>query len=110
MNRKAYLIAAGSTVRYRRSLEFLEKYRVVSKIVYFDEKNVYIEHKFISEKDEFISAVAYVKLAVLKVKPIELFEEYFKVPEEELQLECPKQVESWINFNTLSSESLKKQL
>ncbi|CAD5117743.1 DgyrCDS6487 [Dimorphilus gyrociliatus] len=109
-NKNGYIVAASSTIRYRRSLQLFEKYRIVSRIAYFDEKNVYMEHKFISEKDEFISSIAYLKLAFVKVKPIDVFKSYLKVSEDELQLECPKALKSWMEFQEHSSQSLKKSI
>ncbi|CAD5119243.1 DgyrCDS7876 [Dimorphilus gyrociliatus] len=51
---KAYTLVAASTIRYRRSLELFEKFTLETELVHFDEKNLYIQQRAISLKDDFI--------------------------------------------------------
>lgn len=110
LNKKSVFVVAGSTIRYRRSLEYAEKYRIVTKLVFYDEKNTYMEQKFISEKDDFVSAVAYIKAASIKVRPVDILKLHFKRDEDYFQMECPPDLKEWIEFHKSSSSSLKRDL
>ncbi|CAD5117742.1 unnamed protein product [Dimorphilus gyrociliatus] len=105
--KQAILSVAGSTIRYRRSLQYWEKYEIITKLVYFDDKSFYVEQKFVSLKDNFTSAVAYVKVSVRKISPLEILKQLENLPEEELKMDCPDYIRSWIDFNDKSSNSLK---
>lgn len=107
VNKNAFTVVAGSTIRYRRSLDYREKYRIATKLAFFDEKNVYVEQKFISEKDDFISAIAYVKAAMIGLKPIDLLKVHLGEGEDAFKLECPKELKAWIDYHNISSENLK---
>lgn len=107
LDKKSISLVAGSTIRYRRSLEYGEKYRIATKIAFYDEKYMYIEQKFISEKDDFISATAYIKAAITRVKPIDLLKMHFKKDEGHFRMNCPADLEAWIEFHKSSSSCLK---
>lgn len=109
VNKNAITVVAGSTIRYRRSLNYREKYRIMTNLAFFDEKNVYVEQKFISEKDDFVSAIAYVKAATIGLKPIDLLKLHFGEREEAFKLECPKELKAWIDYHNISSETLKAE-
>lgn len=107
LTKQSILTVAGSTIRYRRSLNYLEKYQISTKLVYYDDKNFYVEQKWTSLKDNFVSAIAYVKIAIRKISPIEILRELTKLPDDDLQMKCPDEVKSWIEFNDKSSNSLR---
>lgn len=56
-------VLASATVRFRRSLGPLQKFHLTTRIVYWDEKWFYIEHRY--EREEQVYATALVK-AVFK--------------------------------------------
>lgn len=76
--------------------------------MYWDEKNIYYRQDFITLHDKFLRATAYVKLAVVGLQTEKLLS---IVTSESVTLpEAPNDLISWIDFNKLSSESLKKDL
>lgn len=78
------------------------------QIVYWDEKNIYYRQDFITLHDNFLRATAYVKLAVVGLQTERLFS--IVTPESVTLPEAPNDLISWIDYNKLSSESLKKDL
>ncbi|XP_050685758.1 protein THEM6-like isoform X2 [Eriocheir sinensis] len=105
---KSKLLVAASTIRYRKPVYLFVPYRLQSQIVYWDEKNVYYRQDFVTLHDNFLRATAYVKLAVLGLQTEELFS---LVTSESVTLpEAPNDLISWINYNKLNSESIKKDI
>merc|ERR1719411_1004384 len=62
----AYIVMHASTIRYRRSLNFLQRYTVNTRLVYFDERSLYYEQHYVTKNpttdEEFICAVALCKM------------------------------------------------
>ena len=46
---KIYFTVAGATIKYRYRIPFGEKFKMTTKIIYFDEKWTYFLHKFIAK-------------------------------------------------------------
>ena len=63
----SYLVQHASTIRYRKSIDFLVPFKVVTKLVYFDDHALYFEQRFISYPDGFVRAVAICKNTAVKV-------------------------------------------
>ena len=47
--------------RYRRSIDFLVPFKLVTKLVFWDERSLYFEQRFVSLHDGFVRAVALCK-------------------------------------------------
>jgi len=99
----SYLVQHASTIRYRKSIDFLVPFKVVTKLVYFDDHALYFEQRFISYPDGFVRAVAICKNTAVKVN-IRRCMEHFGVSE---AMECPPDVKKFIECHELSSEKLK---
>ncbi|HEY8182333.1 MAG TPA: thioesterase family protein [Thermoanaerobaculia bacterium] len=54
-----YPVVASAIVRYRREIKWMEKFTLRSRIVGWDEKWVYFEHRF--EKGDDLAAIAYAR-------------------------------------------------
>lgn len=108
---KAYTLVAASTIKYRRSLELFEKFKIETQLIHFDKKNFYLQQRFISSKDNFVTTIMFFKLAVLNTTPISILSEITKesnhINHSEFQLDCPEYLEMWINFLQKSSSNLK---
>ncbi|CAD5117744.1 DgyrCDS6488 [Dimorphilus gyrociliatus] len=104
---KPHFLLASSTIRYRRSLAFMEKYSIISNMKYFDDRNIYIQHNFVSDKDGFLSATAYAKIALPVLTPLEALKEITNLPEDQLKMECPEDLKDWIEYINKSSNMLK---
>jgi acyl-CoA thioesterase FadM len=54
-----YPVVASAIVRYRREIKWMEKFTLRSRIVGWDEKWVYFEHRF--ERDGDLAAISYAR-------------------------------------------------
>jgi acyl-CoA thioesterase FadM len=54
-----YPVVGAATIRYRREIKWMEKFTLRSRIVGWDEKWVYFEHRF--EKNGELAAIAYAR-------------------------------------------------
>lgn len=53
----AKMVVGASTIRYRRSLAFREAFEIRTKVLGWDDKAFYLEQRFVSKKDGFVSAI-----------------------------------------------------
>ena len=100
---KAYIVQHASTIRYRKSLDFLMQFSVVTKLVYFDERSMYFEQKFVSHPDGFVRAVAFCKNTAVNVHiPTAMmkFNVYTSPP-------CPPELQKFMECHEISSNNLK---
>lgn len=76
--------------------------------MYWDEQSIYYRQDFLTLHDNFLRATAYVKLTVSGLKPENLLS---LVTTENVALpEAPNDLISWINYNKLNSQNLKKDI
>ncbi|KAJ8951763.1 hypothetical protein NQ318_012614 [Aromia moschata] len=54
---KGHVLQTASNIRYRRTIPLFNTYKVTTKIVYWEEKTMYIEQQFITLSDGFIRAI-----------------------------------------------------
>ena len=66
-----FLVNAIS-IRYRRSLQLFQKFEVHTKILAWDEKVLYLEQRLITTSDNFVAAIALVKMAIKGITTPEL--------------------------------------
>ena len=52
----------AAIVRYRRPLNLFTPFRLNTKLVWFDARSLYFEHRFITLHDGFVRAVAIAKV------------------------------------------------
>jgi len=100
-------VQGASSVRYRRALPIFTPYKVNTKLIYWDDKNFYLEHQFISISDNFIRAVILSKQSVTALK-VPVPEIIAKV---EPGAQCPpvsKELKLWLDSMEESSQRLKK--
>lgn len=65
----ATMVVGATTIRYRRSLALGEAFELRTRIVSWDEKSFYIEQRFVSKTDGFISAVMLCRQNVIRGNP-----------------------------------------
>jgi len=63
-----HFVQHGASIRYRKSIEFLVPFKLVTKLIYWDDRSLYFEQKFISLHDGFVRAVALCKNTVVGAK------------------------------------------
>ena len=66
-----FLVNAIS-IRYRHSLQLFQKFEVHTKILSWDEKVLYLEQRLITTSDNFVAAIALVKMAIKGITTPEL--------------------------------------
>ncbi|XP_020300740.1 protein THEM6-like [Pseudomyrmex gracilis] len=115
-------LQGAATIRYRRFIRPLTIFKITSKIIYWDEKDVFMEHRFITPSDGFIRAIAICKQRLLncnadavigalinrRVKQngnIEAGVTQISVVRPEMPLEVSK----WIESNEISSAKLRNE-
>ncbi|XP_046743224.1 protein THEM6-like [Diprion similis] len=107
VSRKATVLQGATTVRYRKPLPIFAFYQVTTRLVYCDDKAIYLEHKFITLSDNFVRAIAISKQNItgLEVTVSELIS---IVDPESVQLEAPEDLKHWLEYINASSQKLKK--
>lgn len=102
---KASIINGGSTIRYRKSLQFLDFFQIRSKVLYWDSKAFYVEHKIIETKTNFVSAIALVKMVVKGASPDSVLSAMGLTITSPVP---PLELKRFIELNEISSEKLRK--
>ncbi|XP_044747638.1 protein THEM6-like [Coccinella septempunctata] len=111
---KGSICLGATTVRYRRFIKLFSFYRITSKIIYWDENGIYMEHRFIASSDNFVSAVVICKTRIVNCDVEAMMNEALLVPEngdiENAKREKPQMtllLKKWIEHNELSSALLR---
>lgn len=102
---KASIINGGSTIRYRKSLQLLDFFQIRSKVLYWDSKAFYVEHKIIETKTNFVSAIALVKMVVKGASPDSVLSAMGLTITSPVP---PLELKRFIELNEISSEKLRK--
>ncbi|XP_073704644.1 protein THEM6-like [Garra rufa] len=74
----ATMVIGATTIRYRRSLAFGEAFELRTRIVAWDEKSFYIEQRFVSKSDGFISAIMLCRQNVVRGNPQKILDHLCK--------------------------------
>ncbi|OQS07181.1 hypothetical protein THRCLA_00817 [Thraustotheca clavata] len=100
------LVVGAQTVRYRRELALWQSYTLETRVLAWDDRAYYVEHRFVStENPPFIHAIVLVKNNVLGAKrPHELVS---IVAKDQVQPAIPEEVALWIKSNQVSSAKLR---
>lgn len=97
-------VQGASSVRYRRTIPIFNPYKITTELVWWDDKAIYIEQKFITF-DGFVRAVALSKQCITNCNVIDLMKEFDggdKRPEQ------PAELKTWLEALEISSQKLRK--
>ena len=97
------VVQHAATIKYRRSINFLVPFKLVTKLVFWDERSLYFEQKFVSLHDGFVRAIATSKNTVVGGSVLEIMG-HFGHPQPP---ECPEDVKKWIESQELTSRALR---
>ncbi|XKL66230.1 hypothetical protein PGB90_009650 [Kerria lacca] len=106
----------GTSIRYRRFIRLFSLYHITSRIVYWDQNSIYMEHRFITKRDNFVRAIVYGKQKVIKCNVEEVITELMKTPatkkatEVRQKPECPSEIRLWIESTNVSSNKLRENV
>ncbi|XP_046816842.1 protein THEM6-like [Vespa crabro] len=104
----ATVVLGASSTRYRRPIPFLMTYKIMTKLIYWDEKSLYFEHKFINLRNNFIHTTIFSKQTTIGLK-ISLTE-FLKKFEPEIRLpEINEDLRLWLESMEYNSQKLKKK-
>lgn len=70
----AKMVVGASTIRYRRSLAFREAFEIRTKVLGWDDKAFYLEQRFVSKKDGFVSAIMLCRQNMVRHSPESIIE------------------------------------
>lgn len=102
VKRKTDALQAATNIRYRRVIPLFSFYKIVTQMIYWDDKSVYLEHKFITN-DGFIRAVVLSKATMLKANVNDVMESLDAGPKPELTPD----LDYWIKSMEESSQKLR---
>ncbi|CAI5717822.1 hypothetical protein KXD40_001138 [Peronospora effusa] len=107
------LVIGAQTVRYRRELSFGQAYTMETRLVCWDKRAFYVEHRFVTRdgNGDFVNAIVMVKNTVIGVlSPEQIIE---KLPQlqfdEEAHPTMPEDISAWIHSNDISSKMLRAE-
>jgi len=102
---KMWVVQHGASIRYRRSIDFLVPFKLETKLVWWDDRSLYFEQRFISLHDGFVRAIALCKNTCIGGTVKEMFSS--------LQLPVtpspvPEEIRLWIQSQEISSTKLRQ--
>ncbi|KAG8223719.1 hypothetical protein J437_LFUL003625 [Ladona fulva] len=105
VKRKGNAMQGASNVRYRRTIPIFTPYKIQTKLIYWDEKAIYLEQKFVT-LDGFVRAIALSKQNLVNLDVNDMMKslcgnEYEKP-------EMPEELSSWLLSVEISSAKLRK--
>ena len=107
-------VVGAQTVRYRRELSFGHVYTMRSRLLCWDERAFYVEHRFVTKdarRGAFVNAIVLVKNTVVGgLSPEQIVS---KLPalraDEEATPAMPADVLAWTQSNDVSSKMLRAE-
>ena len=82
------------------------------QIVFWDEKGIFMEHRFISPVDNFINAIVLTRTRLLNCNVEEVMDELLvqgsdTESQKKIKPEMPPEIEKWLECNAISSAKLR---
>ncbi|XP_066599750.1 protein THEM6-like [Prorops nasuta] len=115
------VVQGAATIRYRRFLKPLSIYKITSKIIYWDDKSVFMEHRFITPSDGFVRAIAICRQRLLNCSAETVMgtlldrdikqnsiREPGVVQVSHVRPQMPAEVAKWLESNEISSVNLRQ--
>ncbi|EEB11041.1 conserved hypothetical protein [Pediculus humanus corporis] len=101
------VVQGGNSIRYRKYIRPFTVYQIRSKILYWDDKNIYMEHRFITPKDDFVRAIALGRHRIINCDVNDVMRELLQGI---LKPSLPLELAKWIECNEISSSNLRNNL
>lgn len=96
-------VQGASSIRYRRTIPIFSPYKIQTKLVWWDEKAIYLEQQFITLTDGFVRAVALSKQCITNCNVLEILKEYNAE-----RPPMPEELNLWLQAIESSSQKLRK--
>ncbi|XP_055531017.1 protein THEM6 [Wyeomyia smithii] len=65
-NKGGSVVQGATTIRYRRFIRPFTRFTISSKIVYWDDQSIFMEHRFLGSSDRFIHCIALCRQRVIE--------------------------------------------
>ncbi|KAH8399788.1 hypothetical protein KR215_002518 [Drosophila sulfurigaster] len=104
-NRGGGAVQGATSVRYRRTIPIFHPYKILTKLVWWDDKAIYLEQQFVTLTDGFVRAVALSKQCLTKCDVNELLNSY---PEAAQKPQMPEELKLWLDSIDVSRQKLRK--
>ncbi|XP_018573377.1 protein THEM6-like [Anoplophora glabripennis] len=109
------IVLGATTIRYRRFIKLFNRYHITTKIVYWDDQNIYMEHRFITPSENFINAIVLCKTRLTNCNADQIITDLI-VSSSNCDVESAKsqkpeisaELAKWIESNEISSALLRK--
>lgn len=96
-------VQGASSIRYRRTIPIFHPYKIQTKLVWWDDKAIYIEQKFITLTDGFVRAIALSKQCITNCNVLDILKEY-----DAERPPMPEELDLWLKSIESSSQKLRK--
>ncbi|KAK7868908.1 hypothetical protein R5R35_014218 [Gryllus longicercus] len=100
---KGNAMQGASNVRYRRTIPIFSFYRVDTKLVWWDDKSIYLEQQFVTPRDGFVRTIAMSKQNIVGVDVPSLMRRVVGERPEQ-----PPELMHWLRSVELSSARLRR--
>lgn len=67
------VVQGATTIRYRRFIRPFTRFKIRSRIIYWDEQSIFMEHRFQSMNDDFVHCIAICRQRVLHCSGDDVF-------------------------------------
>lgn len=105
---KAHLLISAQVVRYRRPVTLFQAFEIHSKIVYWEDRDVYIEQQLITVGDNFVRAVCMVKMTLVDGALNDLLTSLDVDPTSK-PTPVPRDIQLFMDYNRASSAKLNAE-
>ncbi|XP_023158785.1 protein THEM6 isoform X2 [Ceratitis capitata] len=79
------VVQGAATIRYRRFIRPYHRFQIQSRIIYWDDQSVYMEHRFLRPSDQFIHAIAICRQRIVDCSGEEVMNELLAPKSMQLQ-------------------------
>uniref|UniRef100_U5EXY0 Protein THEM6 n=1 Tax=Corethrella appendiculata TaxID=1370023 RepID=U5EXY0_9DIPT len=105
-SRRGGAVQGASSVRYRRTIPIFNPYKIETQLIWWDDKAIYLEQKFITLSDGFVRAIALSKQCITNCDVLELMKEMNDG--EDKRPDVPEDLKLWLDAIEVSSQKLRK--
>ncbi|XP_030569736.1 protein THEM6-like [Drosophila novamexicana] len=97
------IVQGATSLRYRRFISIFQPYKIQTKLIWWDERAIYLEQQFVTLTDGFVNAIALSKHRFTECNVFELLEAF---PEVTFRPDLPKELMHWLESIEESSQKL----
>lgn len=113
--RGGFLFTIANSVRYRKFIRMFARYRIRTRIIYWDDVSIFFEHRFVTTTDGFVRSIVYNRQRVVNCGADELMRAAVGAASKTAdgvvlqKPECPLEIHHWIQSNLMSSANLRAE-